>query len=146
MAVLSGMHRYQLDAKGRVSLPLRFRDAFAEGAWMTLGQDGCAYLFPAQEWERWSSGIDASPNALANDRAFARIAFGSAEPVVLDKQGRMSRPTRLRNQIGIGKDVVVVGVWNRLEVWDGSKWDEYFGRHAPNFQAGELALGGRSRE
>jgi MraZ protein len=146
VAVLSGMHRYQLDAKGRISLPQRFHDAFKEGAWMTLGQDGCVYLFPAQEWERWSSDINASPNALATDRAFARIAFGSAEAVEPDGQGRMTIPTRLRNQIGIGKEVVVVGVWNRLEVWDGSKWDDYYGRHAPNFQAGELAPGGRSQE
>jgi MraZ protein len=113
---------------------------------MTLGQDGCLVLFPADEWERWSGEIDDSPNALGNDRAFARIAFGSAEPVEPDGQGRMTLPTRLRNQIGIGKEVVVVGVRNRLEVWDGSTWDEYYGRHAPNFQAGDLAPGGRSHE
>ena len=146
MAVLSGMHRYQLDAKGRISLPQRFHEVFREGAWMTLGQDGCLVLFPADEWERWSGEIDDSPNALGNDRAFARIAFGSAEPVEPDGQGRMTLPTRLRNQIGIGKEVVVVGVRNRLEVWDGSTWDEYYGRHAPNFQAGDLAPGGRSHE
>jgi MraZ protein len=146
VAVLSGTHRYQLDSKGRISLPQRFREAFLEGAWMTLGQDGCLAVYPGDAWERWSGGIDDSPNALGNDRAFARIAFGLAEPVELDGQGRVTIPQRLRTQVGIGKDVVVIGVRSRLEVWDGPTWDEYFGRHAPNFSAGDLAPGGRSRE
>jgi len=145
VAVLSGTHRYQLDAKGRVSLPQRFRDVFAEGAWMTLGQDRCLYLFPAEEWEQWSGAIDNSPLAGRDDRAFARIAFGSADPVELDGQGRMVIPQRLRREVGIGKEAVVVGVRSRLEVWDGDEWDRYLERYSTNFQEGDLSPG-RSRE
>ncbi len=145
MAVLSGTHRYQLDAKGRVSLPQRFREAFTEGAWMTLGQDGCLYLFPAQAWEQWSGHIDDSPLADRVDRAFARMVFHAAEPVDVDGQGRMVIPQRLRKEAGIGREAVVVGMRSRLEVWDGEVWNRYLGRYAATFQEGDLSPG-RSRE
>lgn len=143
VAVLAGQHRYQLDQKGRISLPARLREAFLDGGWLTVGVDGCLQVFPSQEWERWSQAIDLSPNADPDDRAFARVAFGSAEQVELDGQGRMVIPQRLRRQAGIGREAVVVGVFNRMEIWDGDQWDRYMDRHSANYSAGELAPGGR---
>ena len=61
MAELLGTHSYQLDPKGRVSLPARFRDAFADGVWLTIGQDGCLFCFPRVEWERRSDEVASSP-------------------------------------------------------------------------------------
>jgi MraZ protein len=147
VAVLSGTHRYQLDQKGRISLPQRFRDVFREGAWVTLGQDGCLAAFPAEAWEDWSGGVDDSPLADRDDRAFARIAFGQAEPVELDSQGRMVIPQRLRREVGIGREAVIVGVRNRMEIWDGEEWDRYLERHSANYRAGDLLPGvGRRNE
>ena len=146
MAVLSGTHRYQLDQKGRISLPQRFRDAFVEGAWITLGQDGCLFVYPAAAWEEWSAGVDDSPLADREDRAFARMAFGQAEPVELDSQGRIVIPQRLRREVALGREAVIVGVRNRMEIWDGEEWDRYLERHSANYRAGDLLPGGRRGE
>jgi MraZ protein len=147
VAVLSGTHRYQLDQKGRISLPQRFRDVFREGAWVTLGQDGCLAVYSTEDWERWSGGVDDSPLADRDDRAFARMAFGQAEPVELDSQGRMVIPQRLRREVAIGREAVIVGVRNRMEIWDGEEWDRYLERHSANYRAGDLLPGvGRRKE
>ena len=90
--------------KGRISLPGRFREAFTDGAFLTLGQDGCLFCFPRAEWERRSSEVRAAPLSDAEGRAYARMFFGNAEQVELDSQGRLVVPQRLRTQVGIGKE------------------------------------------
>ncbi len=92
MAELLGTHSYQLDPKGRVSLPGRFREAFADGTWLTVGQDGCLFAFPRAEWERRADEIGASPLSDATGRAYARMFFGGAEEAKLDSQGRLDDP------------------------------------------------------
>jgi MraZ protein len=141
VAELLGTHSYQLDPKGRVSLPARFRDAFADGAWLTIGQDGCLFAFPRVEWERRSEEVGASPLSDADGRAFARMFFGSTEEARLDGQGRLTIPQRLRETVGIGKDVVVLGVRERMEIWDRQAYARYESTYAGPYQAGTLEPG-----
>jgi MraZ protein len=125
VADLVGEHRYQLDAKGRMALPAKFREAFAEGGYVNLGEDGCLYVFPRQERNRRAQV--ARGRLEAGDRAgrdFARVFFGTAEPVELDRQGRMVVPQKLRAQIGLEREAVVVGVVDHLEVWPGGLFDQ----------------------
>ena len=117
MADLTGTHTYQLDPKGRMSLPTRFRAAFAEGAWLTLGQEGCLY-------------------------AYARMFFGNAEPVELDNQGRLLVPQKLRSQAGIAKEAVVRGVGSYMEIWERGRFDSYEQQYRPSYEAGSLQAGG----
>ena len=138
MAELLGTHRYQLDPKGRVSLPARFREAFAEGCWLTVGQDRCLYVFPRVEWERRSDEVASSPLSDADGRAFARLFFGSSDEARVDGQGRITIPQRLREAVGITKDVVVLGVRDRMEIWDGETHDRYEQSFAGAYQAGTL--------
>src|SRR5215207_6188233 len=86
VAELLGTHSYQLDPKGRISLPARFREAFADGAVLTLGQDGCLYCFPRAEWETRAVEVRGRPISDAESRAYARMFFGKAEAVDLDGQ------------------------------------------------------------
>ena len=79
MAELLGTHSYSLDPKGRVSLPARFREAFDDGLWLTVGQDRSLYCFPRAEWERRSGEVDAFALSDRQGRAFARLFFSSAE-------------------------------------------------------------------
>jgi MraZ protein len=141
VAELLGTHSYQLDPKGRVSLPARFRETFADGAWLTIGQDGCLFAFPRVEWERRSDEVAASPLSDAAGRAYARLFFGSSDEVKLDGQGRLTIPQRLRDVVGIGKDVVVLGVRDRMEVWDKEAFDRYEAAYAGAYQAGTLEPG-----
>src|SRR5207247_10192962 len=116
-------HSSQLAPKGRVSLPARFREAFADGAWLTIGQDGCLFVFPRVEWERRSDEVASFPLSDTAARAYSRLFFGSSDEAGLDGQGRLTIPQRLRDRVGIGKDVVVRGVRGRLEVWERSSFD-----------------------
>lgn len=141
MAELLGTHNYQLDPKGRISLPARFREAFADGAYLTLGQDGCLFCFPRAQWEERSREVRATRLADAEGRAYARMFFGNAEPVELDAQGRLVVPQRLRASVGIKKEVVAVGVMDRMEIWDSEAHGRYQDAHGGAYQAGTLLPG-----
>ena len=141
MTELLGTHSYQLDPKGRVSLPARFREAFADGAWLTVGQDGCLFAFPRAEWERASEEVAASPLSDATGRAYARMFFGQSDEAKLDGQGRLTISGRLRETVGITKEVVVLGVRDRMEIWDREAYDRYMAVYAAAYQAGTLEPG-----
>jgi len=141
VAELLGTHSYQLDPKGRISLPARFREALADGAFLTLGQDGCLYCFPRAEWDARAEEVRRAPLSDPDGRAYARMFFGSAEPVELDAQGRLVVPQRLRAQVGIGREVVVVGVFDRLEIWDREAHQRYLETYGGAYQAGTLYPG-----
>ena len=143
MAELLGTHIYQLDPKGRISLPARFREAFADGAVLTLGQDGCLFCFPRAEWEGRAGEVRTLPLSDAESRAYARMFFGKAERVDLDSQGRLLVPQRLRGEAGIGKDAVVVGVFDRMEIWDRETHERYEAGLGGAYRAGTLAPGGK---
>lgn len=138
MAELLGTHSYQLDPKGRVSLPARFREAFDEGLWLTMGQDRCLYCFPRAEWRRRSSEMDAFALSDRDGRAFARLFFSSADEAKLDGQGRVTIPQRLRDAVGIDKEVVVLGVRERMEIWDRAEFERYRNEHAAAYENGDL--------
>jgi len=138
VAELLGTHSYQLDPKGRVSLPARFREAFADGCWLTVGQDSCLYVFPRAEWERRSDEVASSPLSDADGRAFARLFFGASDEARVDGQGRITIPQRLREAVGISKEVVVLGVRDRMEIWDRETHERYERSFAGAYQAGTL--------
>ena len=141
MTDLLGTHGYQLDPKGRLSLPARFREAFGDGAWLTIGQDGCLFVFPRAEWDRRADEVAASPLSDADGRAYARLFFGASDEVRIDGQGRLTIPGRLRDAAGIARDVVVLGVRDRMEIWDRGTYERYEAAFAGAYQAGTLAPG-----
>jgi MraZ protein len=141
---LLGTHSYQLDAKGRISLPARFRDSLSDGAYLTLGQDGCLWVFPQAEWARISDDVHGASLDSAESRAYSRIFFGSAESVSLDGQGRLTIPLRLRQLAGISREAVVLGVRDRMEVWDRAAWDRYSEQFGGAYQTGAISPGGRN--
>jgi MraZ protein len=138
VAELLGQHRYQMDAKGRIALPVKFREAFADGLYLTLGQDGCLFAFPSDEWHRRSVEVRARPLSGTEARAYGRMFFGYAERVDLDSQGRLVIPQRLRSQIRLQREAVVVGVSERLDIWASEAWDRYEQAHAGAYSSGAL--------
>ena len=141
MAELLGTHSYLLDPKGRISLPARFRAAFDEGAYLTLGQDGCLFAFPRAEWDRRSREVRDLPLSDATGRAYARMIFGKAEEIDLDGQGRLLIPQRLRSEAGIDKEAVIVGVLDRMEIWDRATYERYEQTFAAAYRDGSLRPG-----
>lgn len=138
MAELLGEHRYQMDAKGRISLPAKFRESLAEGVFLTLGQDGCLFAFPQEEWDKRRSEVQSLGISDAKNRAYARMFFGNAERVDLDAQGRLVLPLKLRATAGLGRDVTVVGVSDRLEIWSQEAWEQYLRTHESSYSEGAL--------
>lgn len=138
VAELLGQHGYQLDTKGRVALPSKFRESFADGAYLTLGQDGCLYAFPREEWDRRREEVRAGGRAGQAARAKARMFFGNAERVDIDGQGRMVIPQKLRGQVGLTREAMVVGVGDWLEIWPRAGWERYEQQHSGAYTAGTL--------
>jgi MraZ protein len=138
VAELLGEHHYQMDPKGRISLPAKFREAFKAGVHLTLGQEGCLYAFPSDEWDRERGRVEERALADPRSRAYTRVFFGNAERVDLDGQGRLVVPRRLREKVRLGRDVAVVGVADRLEIWAEEEWERYAEAQEGSYQSGAL--------
>ena len=132
-----GEYRHSIDQKGRLAVPVKFRKALELGAIVTRGLDGCLYLYPAEAWNVVAEKLAKLPMSQSNSRAFARLMLAGAMDVVLDKQGRIVLPDYLRNYATIGKDVVVAGLYDRLELWDKATWETYKKRTEKD--SGEIA-------
>ena len=121
--MLLGEHEHTLDEKNRLTLPARFRQAFAEGIVVTRGMDGCLYAYPRPHW---ASAIQARLDQLDQlsheARQLRRFFFSGATEAELDKQGRVGIPQALLEHAKLGRDVVVAGVHDHLEIWDRAAW------------------------
>ncbi|RME57953.1 transcriptional regulator MraZ [Candidatus Parcubacteria bacterium] len=126
--MLLGEFRHNLDNKGRLAIPAKFRPEIAGGAIITRGLDNCLFLFTAKEWDTLVRKLNALPLAQANSRAFVRLMLSGAMDVDLDSQGRILIPDYLRKYAGLEKRVVVAGLYSRIEVWGERQWEEYQAR------------------
>lgn len=120
-----GEYLHNLDEKGRLAVPKKFRPDLAKGAVVTRGLDNCLFLYTKIEWKKLADKLATLPFSQANTRAFARLMLAGAMDVEVDKQGRMVLPEYLRGFAGLKKNVVVAGLYSRLELWDQGKWEEY---------------------
>lgn len=120
-----GEYRHSVDDKGRLALPAKFRSLLAKGAVITRGLDHCLFVYAAAEWKKLAEKLAALPFSQANSRAFSRLMLAGAMDVELDKQGRAVVPQYLREYASLSKDVVVAGLYDRLEIWDAHAWEKY---------------------
>lgn len=120
-----GTYRPKLDEKGRLFLPAKFRDRLAEGVVVTQGQERCLVVWPPDVFDAEADKAADRPMTDKASRAYQRMFFSGGDEVVPDKQGRVSLPPPLREYAGLERDVVVIGVRNRLEIWNPVAWDEY---------------------
>ena len=119
-----GEFQHSLDTKGRVILPARYRDQLAEGAYVTKGRGGCLSVFTPEEFEDVASQVREQSKRGPKELNAARVFFSGALEVKPDKQGRVALPQNLREYAGLGRDVVVAGVFSRIEIWDRDRWLE----------------------
>ncbi len=120
-----GEYSHVLDEKGRLAVPKKFRAALGKGAVVTRGLDNCLFLYTKAEWTKLAEKLANLPFAQANTRAFGRLMLAGAMDVEIDKQGRIILPEYLRIFSALKKNIVVAGLYNRLEIWDQEKWREY---------------------
>ena len=123
-SLLTGEFNHSIDTKGRLIIPSKFRDILGEDFVITKGLDGCLFLYPNNEWKIFEDKLRTLPLTNKNARTFTRFFLGSAVDGGLDKQGRVLISSALREFAGLEKDVVLVGVLERVEIWDKAKWDD----------------------
>ncbi|MBP5623367.1 MAG: division/cell wall cluster transcriptional repressor MraZ [Lachnospiraceae bacterium] len=119
-----GEYNHTVDEKGRLIIPVKFRDELGSEFVVTKGLDGCLFAYDLTEWRVLEEKLRALPLTNKDARAFARFMLAGAASVEIDKQGRILLPQVLRNFAGLEKDVVLIGVASRIEIWNKEKWED----------------------
>lgn len=120
-----GEYRHSIDEKGRIAVPQQLRKALGKKAILTRGLDQSLFIYTFAEWKKLADKLASLPFSQANTRAFTRLMLAGAMDTEVDRQGRVIVPEYLRNYSGLKKNVVIVGVYNRVEVWDAARWETY---------------------
>lgn len=134
-----GEHQHSLDSKGRVILPAKFRDQLFGGAVVCKGIDGCLFVYTKEEFESVAENARERAKNSERERQAARSLFAGASEVVPDKQGRIPIPSPLREYAGLGGEVVLAGVFSRIEIWDTDRWRERERIGAEELASGDIA-------
>lgn len=132
-----GEYQHSIDSKNRLALPTKFRSALKSGAVVTRGLDNCLFIFTKQDWQKLVNKITDLPIGKADARGFSRIMLAGAMDVKLDSLGRILLPDYLKKYASLKKKIIVAGLYNRLEIWDETKWQLY--KNQIEKQAGKLA-------
>ena len=140
-----GSFEHTVDAKGRVSVPSKFRDLIADRydgrMVMTMDFDQCLTVYPLEEWEKLEEKIRTLPVMKQEVKDFMRFLFSSATECELDKQGRILIPPSHRERAGIAKNVLVVGIMNKIEIWDAKAWEARNSQNSGKIGEALAALG-----
>lgn len=123
--MLAGEYRHSVDAKGRIIMPSKFREELGESFVVTKGFEGCLVAYSNEEWEKFVEKLRTLPENQKNVRRLLRILLSGASTVEMDKQGRLLLPQNLREAANITKEVTIIGVLNKVEIWDSEAWQRY---------------------
>lgn len=120
--MLIGEYEHSLDSKNRIIMPSKFRDDIGEKFIVTKGLDGCLFAYSISEWKNFEEKLRSLPLSNKDARAFSRFFFAGATDCILDKQGRFLISSNLREFAELEKDLVIVGMNSRIEIWAKNKW------------------------
>jgi MraZ protein len=120
-----GEYQHNIDPKKRLSLPSKFRGELGKKVVVTRGLDKCLFVYPMKVWEEIAGKLGTMPVGESTTRSFIRLMLAGATDVEIDGQGRVLIPDYLKSYAGLRKNVTVAGLYNRLEIWDETKWGSY---------------------
>lgn len=120
-----GQFQHSLDPKGRLIIPAKFRELLGDTFILTKGLDRCLFVYPKDEWAVLEQKLKSLPFTQKDARAFIRFFFSGAVEIEMDKQGRILIPPQLREHARIDRDLVIIGVSNRAEIWSAEEWEAY---------------------
>ena len=135
--MLIGEYEHSLDAKGRLILPVKLRNDIGEKFIITKGLDGCLFVFSQTEWSNFESKLKELPLTNKNARDFVRFFLSGATECEIDKQGRFLIVNNLRTYANIEKEVIIIGVGTRIEIWNKETWKKY--NSSENISADDIA-------
>ena len=125
-----GEYHHNVDQKGRMAIPAKFRDQLASGAVVTKGLDNCLFVFTVSGWEEIASRLSSLSIGSSEQRSFSRFMLAGAVETDVDSAGRILVPDFLKEYASLGEKVVVTGVHSRIEIWEETRWSEYKGKVA----------------
>ncbi|WP_342600558.1 division/cell wall cluster transcriptional repressor MraZ [Psychrobacillus sp. FSL H8-0483] len=128
-----GEYQHNVDAKGRLIIPSKFREHLEDYFVLTRGLDNCLFGYPMNEWRKLEEKLKELPVTKKDARAFTRFFFSGATEVEIDKQGRINIPNNLRSYAKMDKECIILGVSNRLEIWAKEAWENYFEESEDSF-------------
>ncbi|WP_105614972.1 division/cell wall cluster transcriptional repressor MraZ [Vallitalea okinawensis] len=132
-----GEYKHTVDTKGRLIIPSKFREQLGENFIITKGLDECLFVYPIDEWKAFESKLKTLPLSNKNARKFVRFFLAGARECEIDKQGRTLLAANLREYATIEKEVFLIGVSNRVEIWSKDQWNAY--NNVEDFDPTELA-------
>jgi len=132
-----GKVQNSIDVKSRMIVPSKYRDELGYRCVLTKGMDKCLYIYSMQEWENFMKKLSALPTSDINSRQFMRHFYANANECEIDKQGRIVIPQNLREYAEIEKDLVTVGVLDKIEIWSKTEWDK--AENGTELEPGEIA-------
>jgi len=122
--MFTGQYEHAVDQKGRVAVPVRFREKLEKGSVVTKGLDGCLFVFPKSKWESLAKSVGQLPVNKASVRLYSRMLLANAVEIEFDNQGRILIPIFLRKFALINSKVIFAGIFDRVEIWSKHSWDE----------------------
>ncbi len=120
-----GEYTHTVDVKNRLALPSKFRKELGATVVVTRGLDQCLFIYPLSVWKELAQKLGTMPIGESATRSFVRLMLAGATDVQSDSQGRVLIPDYLKSYASLSKDVVIAGLYNRLEIWDVKKWEQY---------------------
>ena len=123
--MLIGEYKHTIDSKRRLSLPAKMRKVLSTSVIVARGLEGCVFVYPMHEWEQMTKAISSNPTLKKDERDLSRFMYTGADNVDIDSLGRVLLPEHLCTYAGLAEQVVLVGVQNRIEIWDEKKWEIY---------------------
>ena len=120
-----GEYIHTIDQKRRLAIPSKFRKSLGEKAVVSQGLDNCLVIYPIEEWQKKASKLESLPDSQVSARTFSRIILSGASEAELDNLGRVLIPEHLKKYASLKKSVAILGLSNRIEVWDEEIWKEY---------------------
>jgi len=130
-----GEYQHAMDEKGRLIIPAKFREGLGEKFVITRGLDNCLFVYPMEQWKLLEEKIKELPTSHADTRAFVRMFFSGAVEAELDKQGRVVIPAHLREHARIERDLYVIGVSTKVEIWAKETWENYSSQAQQSYES-----------
>ncbi|MEE0867501.1 MAG: division/cell wall cluster transcriptional repressor MraZ [Clostridia bacterium] len=132
-----GEYSHNIDSKGRIIIPAKFREQLGDNFMITIGFEGCLYVYPMQAWEEFVENLSKLPSNQAQARKLQRIFASGASEAEPDKQGKVLLTQPHRDHAKLTKEVTIIGSISHVEIWDSTRWKEY--RDAENMSLEEAA-------
>lgn len=129
-----GEYQHNCDTKGRIIIPVKFRDEFGPSMIITRGLDGCLTLYSHDQWQTIIDQLRKLPSTKRESRMYMHMLTAKAAEVSLDNQGRILIPQTLQKEANLQKECVIVGVVDHVEIWDKATWDAYYEKASDSFE------------